>query len=488
MANSSLISLDPTVAPAESRTSLTDAELVDRFRNSRSQAAFEQIVVRFGPLVLSVARRNVEDPSLAEDVFQATFLALFQSIDRIREPSSIASWLYGTALRVSKRANRRHRQTLSIDEFEPMIESHSILDEIAERHELRVFDEELNDLPETYRLPLVLHYVDGLTYEETATSLGTSVGAIRGRLQRGARELKRRLIRRNVRMSVVLASVLLTRTTAEASISGPLLSTTVNGSLSGLSGAASPLSATAVQLASQETSSMFVAKTVAATLVCVSIAGSTFFGSAEAVERPVDDARVTTIAGEQPISTSFIRTEMQLIDDGKLLAFADERDRGTAPKPVLSVKYGDGKPDGKKSIAGTGQMVGFSLPDASQKLRSIRVHCARYGTVKAPDEDVEVSIVTEDNGDVLHSELVPYSRFRRGESRWTTIAFEDPIEVPTSFWVILDFNAERTKGVYVSYDSSTDGSHSKVGLPGASSKAVGFAGDWMVQAILTKPE
>jgi hypothetical protein len=49
----------------------------------------------------------------------------------------------------------------------------------------------------------------------------------------------------------------------------------------------------------------------------------------------------------------------------------------------------------------------------------------------------------------------------------------------------LDFKAHQTKGVYVSYDSSTGGKHSKVGLPGQDSKT--FAdGEWMIRALLSR--
>lgn len=169
---------------------------------------------------------------------------------------------------------------------------------------------------------------------------------------------------------------------------------------------------------------------------------------------------------------------------GSLLAQA----KSDATAPATVVKYGDGKPDGKKSIAGTGEMIRFELPAASQKLRGLRLHCARYGTPQAPNEDVEVTLVSEDEKDVIHTEAVPYSKFKRGESRWTSIEFKEPVTVPEKFWVIIDFNAEATKGVYLSFDSSTAGEHSKTGVPGGESKPVNIGGDWMIQALLTKPE
>lgn len=165
------------------------------------------------------------------------------------------------------------------------------------------------------------------------------------------------------------------------------------------------------------------------------------------------------------------------------LASADKKE-----KPKLILKYSDGKADGKKSIAGTGEMIKFTLPEKTQQLKGIQVHCSRYGYPKAPKEDVEITIVSEDESDVIHTEMVPYSKFKRGTARWTTLKFKKLAEVPENFWVIMNFNAERTKGVYVSYDTSTKGEYSKTGLPGGESEKVTTGGDWMVQAMLTKPE
>jgi hypothetical protein len=54
------------------------------------------------------------------------------------------------------------------------------------------------------------------------------------------------------------------------------------------------------------------------------------------------------------------------------------------------------------------------------------------------------------------------------------------------FWIALDFRAHQTKGVYVSYDTSSGGRHSLVGLPGVPMARPRFGGDWMIEAILAK--
>lgn len=170
---------------------------------------------------------------------------------------------------------------------------------------------------------------------------------------------------------------------------------------------------------------------------------------------------------------------------GALIGISSAEEPSEQSKTVL--KYDDDKPDGKRSIAGSGEMIHFELPDQTQKLKSLRMHCSRYGYPKPPKEDVKIYLLSDDEATVVHTELVPYAKFQRGENQWTTITFKMPVEVPEKFWVTVDFNAEQTKGVYLSFDTSTEGKHSKTGLPGQESKPVATSGDWMIQAVLTKP-
>ncbi|MCL2105059.1 MAG: hypothetical protein FWH21_08435 [Kiritimatiellaeota bacterium] len=91
-----------------------------------------------------------------------------------------------------------------------------------------------------------------------------------------------------------------------------------------------------------------------------------------------------------------------------------------------------------------------------------------------------------DDMTVLHTEKAPYKLFGREEAKWVNVSFKQSVAAPTTFWVCLDFNAEHTKGVYVSYDTSTGGQHSKIGLPGKESEDITFAGDWMIQVTVSK--
>lgn len=166
---------------------------------------------------------------------------------------------------------------------------------------------------------------------------------------------------------------------------------------------------------------------------------------------------------------------------------AAEQASGATP---TALKYGDGKADGKHSYGGNGEMIRFEMPEGVTKVRGIKIHGSRYGLPQAPDEDFEITFLNDDLDEILHTEAAPYRLFKRGKEMWTRVNFKEPVELPKAFWIALNFNAQQTKGVYVSYDTSTKGEYSRVGLAGGEEppKPTDFDGDWMVQVLLSPPE
>lgn len=143
----------------------------------------------------------------------------------------------------------------------------------------------------------------------------------------------------------------------------------------------------------------------------------------------------------------------------------------------------DGQADGKKSLGGSGEMIQLEIPSQDRMLDGIQIHGSRYGTKTPPPEQFLVYIMNRDRTKVVATELAPYSLFERGEEKWVTVRFDQPIEFPADGWLIVDFRAGRTQGVYVSYDSDTDGKRSMTGLPGTVAKKPDFTGDWMIRPI-----
>jgi RNA polymerase sigma factor (sigma-70 family) len=180
---------------------LSDGQLLAMYTASRDPAAFEALLRRYGALVLSVCRRRLADPEDIEDAFQATFVVLVRKAGAIRRREQVSSWLYGVANRIAGRlaaqGGRRRQRQGPLDDVPAALEACA-----SEQQELRkLLDTEVGRLPEKYRVPVLLCYLQSRTQEEAARFLGWPRGTVATRLRRGRDRLRQRLIRQGVTLS-----------------------------------------------------------------------------------------------------------------------------------------------------------------------------------------------------------------------------------------------------------------------------------------------
>src|SRR5207253_463539 len=116
-----------------------------------------------------------------EDAFQATFLTLARKAGSIRKPAALGCWLHGVARRVALRTRTLAARRKAIH-HPPPAPPLDPLDEMTGREFCAVLDEELQRLPENYRLPLVLYCLQGGTRDEVARQLGWSLATFKRRL------------------------------------------------------------------------------------------------------------------------------------------------------------------------------------------------------------------------------------------------------------------------------------------------------------------
>jgi RNA polymerase sigma factor (sigma-70 family) len=182
-------------------TGLTDAELVERFATRRDQAAFEALVERHGPMVLSVCRNLVKDPAETEDAFQATFVILVRKAGSIRVDGSLAGWLYRVAYRVALQANSDASRRNAVEREAIDMAGHAAVRRGAGDDTVSILHEEVARLPEKYRAPIILCHLEEMTHAEAARHLRWTVGMVRGRVARARELLRTRLTRRGVEPS-----------------------------------------------------------------------------------------------------------------------------------------------------------------------------------------------------------------------------------------------------------------------------------------------
>jgi RNA polymerase sigma factor (sigma-70 family) len=161
---------------------MSDRQLLDRFasrNDAAAEPAFAAIVSRHGPMVLEVCVQLLRDQQLAEDAFQAVFLVLARRGHALRDPDRLANWLYGVAVRTSRKAKsrmvrrRRHEgdQTIELsaisEKGEPTLTVFTTAEQLAlDREQAEVLHDEIDRLPQSFRLPIVLCYFEGLTLDE----------------------------------------------------------------------------------------------------------------------------------------------------------------------------------------------------------------------------------------------------------------------------------------------------------------------------------
>lgn len=219
---------DPTLV-AMNGSELSDVELLQTFVDHRDQQAMSDLIIRHGPLVMGVCRRILKNDHDAADAFQATFLVLLKKAGSLGKSDSLAGWLYGVAHRVAKKSRtqlsrRQQREgsgivaTPTAPPINPVNEEEEIVD---------LIHAELANLPEKYRLPLILCCLEGTAREVAAQHLGWSLGSLKGRLERGRNMLLARLKRHGIILSAGMLTSLLAQQ-AVAEIPAVLAGSTVN--------------------------------------------------------------------------------------------------------------------------------------------------------------------------------------------------------------------------------------------------------------------
>jgi RNA polymerase sigma factor (sigma-70 family) len=238
---------------------LTDRQLLERF-NARdkegAELAFAVLVERHGPMVFHACRSILRDRHAAEDAFQATFLILSRKARSLWVRDSLGRWLFATACRVAwcarTAASRRRKHEQKAAELVTLT-----IDDGGRDDRDAVLYDELNRLPERYRVAVMLCDLDGLTQEQAARQLGWPPGTVRSRLARGRGRLRDQLTRRGLAPAIVPLGASLARPVVPASLAALTVETAM-GLAAG--GAVTGTLTSAIALTEGVTTMLFMSK------------------------------------------------------------------------------------------------------------------------------------------------------------------------------------------------------------------------------------
>jgi RNA polymerase sigma factor (sigma-70 family) len=178
----------------------TDADLVLRAR-AGDRGAFAFLLERHMPMAMHVCRRLIGTREGLEDIAQETAVQAMLGLAALRDPAHFGAWLTGIGLNVGRRGLRLDaRKTWSLEVLSggrlvsELTDAGPGPEALAEEAELsRSVRAAVADLPAGQRAAILLVYLGGLTYRETASALGIEVGTLKTRLHKGRQQLQRRL-------------------------------------------------------------------------------------------------------------------------------------------------------------------------------------------------------------------------------------------------------------------------------------------------------
>ena len=154
--------------------------------SSRAHREFEEWLAECGPLAFRVAYGVLRNAADAEDVAQEALLKAYRNCERLRDPARFRGWLVRIAFRMAldrwRSVKRREKRETEWTEPErsavgPTVEELAVASEFQAR-----LEKAMEQLPEKFRLVLLLAAIEGYTLDEVSGMLGIPMGTVKSRL------------------------------------------------------------------------------------------------------------------------------------------------------------------------------------------------------------------------------------------------------------------------------------------------------------------
>ena len=175
---------------------LIDGRVIEACQQG-DRAAFQLLFETYKDKVFSIAvYSSGGDRAVADDVTQQIFLKLFTAIRQFRGESEFTTWLYRLVVNACLDERRRRRRLLPWGETVAMRNPSDKKPQEKQYARLEIaaaVREAIGELKPKFRLPILLKYIEGLSYEEIASVMGCSKGTVASRLNRGHSQLAKRL-------------------------------------------------------------------------------------------------------------------------------------------------------------------------------------------------------------------------------------------------------------------------------------------------------
>lgn len=225
---------------------LTDGQLLERCTTRGGEAAelaFGTLVERHGPMVLRVCRNALRDPHDAHDAFQVTFLVLIKQARSLWVRDSLAPWLHRVAYRVARRIRKAKLERRDHEHRAGAMRPATTHIDNDRKDLAAAVHDEIERLPDRFRVPVVLCDLEGTTHEQAARHLGLPIGTVKSRLMRARSLLRGRLSKRGLALTTAFSAAHSAFSPADAAVSLQIGDSTVRAALALAAGQAPGVSA-----------------------------------------------------------------------------------------------------------------------------------------------------------------------------------------------------------------------------------------------------
>jgi RNA polymerase sigma-70 factor, ECF subfamily len=172
------------------------------------RATFAEDAMQYAPQLYSAALRMTRNQADAEDLLQETYLRAYRGYGGFTEGTNLRAWLFriltNTYINIYRARQRRPAEADLADvedlylyrrlgSLDAMLANRSAEDQLFDLFTDDEVKQALEDLPENFRLPVLLADVEGFSYKEIAEILDIPIGTVMSRLHRGRKAMQRAL-------------------------------------------------------------------------------------------------------------------------------------------------------------------------------------------------------------------------------------------------------------------------------------------------------
>ena len=175
---------------------LTDYELVQKCLNGEKDY-FSEIIKRNKNLVYSVVLKMVNNQEDANDLSQEVFIKIYKNLDKYFPDFKFSTWIVKiTTNHVIDYRRKKKYETVSMENVEyKLISENTPEQDCLEKENRLILNNLVNNLPDIYKVPIVLYHQQGLSYQEIAEAINEPLSKVKNRIFRGRKILKEELLK-----------------------------------------------------------------------------------------------------------------------------------------------------------------------------------------------------------------------------------------------------------------------------------------------------